>query len=65
MARKTELQLLPRFGESWSFRYVEKAAVERGDNAPRFADTTNRALRDYDGVQLVVKEGAREEPEDG
>ncbi len=33
MARKTQLQMLPRFGESWSFLYVDKTIVEREENA--------------------------------
>jgi CRISPR-associated protein Cas1 len=40
--RKMNLQSLPRFGESWSFLYVEKCLVERDQNAIVLTDTRGR-----------------------
>lgn len=40
--RKYDLQALPRFGESWSFLYVEKCVVERDQNSIIFVDARGK-----------------------
>lgn len=40
--RKLNLQALPRFGESWSFLYVEKCVIERDQNAITITDSRGR-----------------------
>lgn len=40
--RQANLQALPRFGESWSFLYVEKVSIEREQNALVLTDTRGR-----------------------
>lgn len=41
-ARRPELQALPRFGESWSFVYVDRALIERDNNAIVLVDERAR-----------------------